>query len=58
MKFKTEFVISTGKRFATDGKGHYFTSSNTTGEMFPTSKAQYSMGLSIYKMEKSGKQVW
>lgn len=55
MKFKTEFVISTGKRFATDGKGHYFTSSNTTGEMFPTTKAQYSMGLSIYKMEKSGK---
>lgn len=50
-KYKTEFTISTGKRFATDGRGHYWTSSNSTGEMMPTSKANYSTGLMIWEQE-------
>lgn len=50
-KYKTEFTISTGKRFATDGKGHYWTSSNSTGEMMPTTRANYSTGLMIWKQE-------
>lgn len=51
MKFTTDFTLSNGKRFATDGKGHYWTSSNRTGEMMPTSRSNYSMGLHIYKSE-------
>lgn len=49
--YKTEFTIKNGKRFASDGKGHYWTSSNRTGEMMPTSRANYSMGLYIFKEE-------
>lgn len=44
--YKTDFTLkSNGKRFASDGKGHYWTSSNRTGEMMPTSRANYSLGL-------------
>ena len=50
-----EFTLSNGKKFATDGKGHYFASSNRTGEMMPTSRANYSCGLQCYKQEQ--KQV-
>ena len=31
--YKTDFTLkSNGKRFASDGKGHYWTSNNRTGE--------------------------
>lgn len=47
-----EFTLKSGKKFATDGKGHYFASNNRTGEMMPTSKSNYSMGLYCYKQEQ------
>ena len=51
-----EFTLSNGKKFASDGKGHYFTSNNRSGEMMPTSRANYSLGLYALKMESEGKK--
>ena len=47
-----EFTLSNGKKFATDGKGHYFASNNRTGEMMPTSKSNYMTGLYCFRMEQ------
>lgn len=51
MVYTKEFTLSNGKKFATDGKGHYWTSNNRTGEMMPTSRANYSMGLAAFKSQ-------
>lgn len=51
-----EFALSNGKKFATDGKGRYFASSNSTGEMMPTSHTNYTCGLNLYKQEQANKE--
>lgn len=56
VKFTKFFVLSNGKAFATDGK-RYYTSSNSTGEMFQTSRANYSLGLNAYKAECNGQKL-